>query len=309
MVEGYATTFNEVATRALITHEDKVLLVYESHLDQWWLPGGRIKPGEPMLEGLTREIEEETALAVTLGDLATFFDVIVPVRAQGCNKHIFHFVFHGTPDLVPDFIERAHIDTDPDHPGKVSKMRWFTAAEIAAMDNVYPPFLKDWPELLTPRPKAYYGTKNEDGALDHFAVENFYISARTVTVHDSKVLMVRNHNAEYWYGAGGRIEYGEALLDAAAREVQEEAGLPVTAHDVIAVDEFFSARGKIHQINLYTRCTPQHGDVPCGWSDPAGGVAEARFFDRQQLAALPRAYPLYMAELAWPATVQEKVEV
>lgn len=301
--EEFQTTYNEVAVRALITHEDKVLLVYEGRLDSWWLPGGRIKPGEAMLEGLAREIEEETALAVTLGDMVTFFDVIVPERRRGCNKHIFHFVFRATPDVAPDFIERAHADTDPDHPGKVSKMRWFTAAEIAATPNVFPPFLKDWADFLLPRPKAYYGVKNEENAPDTFVLERFYLSARTVTLHEDKVLMVRNHNGEYWYGAGGRIELGEALLDAASREVQEEAGLSVAAHGVIAVDEFFSVSGRMHQINLYTRCTPRHGDVPAGWSDPAGGVAEARFFDRQQLAALPRAYPSYMAELAWPATI------
>lgn len=307
--EGFQTTYNEVATRALITHEDKVLLVYEGHLDSWWLPGGRIKPGEPMLEGLAREIEEETALAVTLGDMVTFFDVIVPVQRRGCNKHIFYFVFRATPDVVPDFIERAHTDTDPDHPGKVSKMRWFTAAEIAATPNVFPPFLKDWAELLATRPKAYYGV--QAGYTDGSAVEKFHIAARVIATHEDHLLMLYNGTENYWYGPGGRIEYGEAVAECAAREVFEESGLRISAGNIIAIDEVFNPVQKVHRINLYTRCELENRELPSNWKDTSAtsAIKESRFFDRQQLAALSRAYPVYMAELAWPEAVKEKVRL
>lgn len=302
--EAFQTTYNEVATRALITHEDKVLLVYEGHLDSWWLPGGRIKPGEPMLEGLAREIEEETALAVTLGDMVTFFDVIVPDRRRGCNKHIFHFVFRATPDVVPDFIERAHTDTDPDHPGKVSKMRWFTAAEIEATPNVFPPFLKDWAELLATRPKAYYGVKLEEGSPESFVLDSFRISTRAVAVTNNKLLMVTSDNWGHWCAPGGMVEYDEDVMTTATREVLEETGLKARSIAVVAVDEFFSPKHGHHGINLYTRCAVAEDTAPAEWCDPDNGkIVRPAFLSRQQLAALPRAYPVYMAELAWPQVV------
>jgi len=300
--EGYKTTFNEVATRALITHEDKVLLVYEGHLDSWWLPGGRIKPGENMLSGLAREIEEETALQTQLGDLVGFFDVVLSDSGKNANKHIFHFIFAATPDQAPDFIERDHFDTDPDHPGKVSKMRWFTLDELQATPNVYPACIRNWPALLAARPKAYYGTKLEDGKTAIENIERFYISTRVVTTHDDRILMVYNRKGDFWYGPGGQIEFGEDLHACATREVMEETGLPAQAGDVIAVDEFYSPTYGLHQINLYTRCHLAHDQLPDGWTDIGsdGHVDKCAFHTPEQLAALPRAYPAYMAELAWP---------
>lgn len=305
-----ASWINEVATRALITHGDKVLLVYEGHLDEWWLPGGRIKPGEPMLEGLAREIEEETALPVTLGDLVGLFDVCVPDTHRGYNKHMFHFIFRATPATAPDFIERDHIDTDPDHPGKVSKMRWFTAAEIAATPNVFPRFLADWPSLLAPRPKAYYGPKVEDNAPEHFTMDNFRVSTRAIAVTNDKLLMVTSDAWGFWCAPGGMVEFGEDVKATATREVQEETGLSAIAEDIVAVDEFFSHQHRNHGINLYTRCVVAQDTAPTEWRDPDNGkIVKPAFLSRQQLTALPRAYPLYMAELAWPATeLKEKTE-
>jgi len=286
---------NEVASRALIVWEDKVLLVWHNdHGQAWFTPGGRIKPGEPMQEALAREIEEETGLEVEIGDMVACFDTFTPREVS----HKFEFLFIARPKVAPTWLEKTCVDADPT--GAVDKMRWFTEAELANEPRVFPRFIRNFTSLLAPRPRAYYATKMEEGAPAEFEVNRFYISARTVTLHDGKVLMVRNHNSDWWYGAGGRIELGEALLETAVRELDEETGQNGAAHGVIAVDEFFSHTGKIHQINLYTACT-LHSLQP--FSQRANDyVAEARLFTAAELAAQPRAYPSYMAELAWPAT-------
>ncbi len=52
----------------LIEADGRLLLVQNQRRDgslDWSTPGGVIDPGESLLEGLTREVEEETGLAVT----------------------------------------------------------------------------------------------------------------------------------------------------------------------------------------------------------------------------------------------------
>lgn len=60
-----------IACKAVIIADGKLLIVREAVYDdgtnagRYILPGGRIKPGEPYLQGLTREVLEETGLRVT----------------------------------------------------------------------------------------------------------------------------------------------------------------------------------------------------------------------------------------------------
>jgi 8-oxo-dGTP pyrophosphatase MutT (NUDIX family) len=64
-----------VATKAFIVHQGKVLILRESgtydegtNSGRYDLPGGRLQPGEHVLEALKREVKEETGLVVELGD-------------------------------------------------------------------------------------------------------------------------------------------------------------------------------------------------------------------------------------------------
>ncbi len=64
-----------IATKALILHQGRVLLLRESgsyqdgtNKGRYDVPGGRLNPGEAFSEALKREVKEETGLSVTLGD-------------------------------------------------------------------------------------------------------------------------------------------------------------------------------------------------------------------------------------------------
>lgn len=63
-----------VATKGLIVHNGKVLLLKRSdeahiHPGQWEFPGGKLEFGETPVQGMRREITEETGLVVSVGDL------------------------------------------------------------------------------------------------------------------------------------------------------------------------------------------------------------------------------------------------
>lgn len=308
--EGKPVAAREIATRALIMHEGRVLMVYEDHMNAWWLPGGRIKPKESLFEGVVREVEEETGLSVEIGDLAFMFDVIFPLWDTATNKHMFHFVFNATVNQPIDFIEREHFDTDPDHPGKVSKMRWFTQDELKAEPRIFPACMRDL-DLNSIKPKSvrYWGNRVQDGAPADFALDRFYVSARAVTLQDDKLLLVRNKKSDWWYGAGGGIELAEDVFAAAQREVQEETGLVVQATHVVAVDEFYSHTARIHQINIYTACQPVGPqEITPEWVDPAGYVGEARFFSADEFRQHPRAFPPHLFNIAWPHLTESEGE-
>lgn len=58
-----------LVNRALIIDDDKLLLVRRSRTDErnadlWEFPGGKVDDGEDLLEGLHREVLEETGLSI-----------------------------------------------------------------------------------------------------------------------------------------------------------------------------------------------------------------------------------------------------
>lgn len=68
----------------------------EPLLGQWSIPGGTLELGETLVEGVARELLEETGLVVKVLDLIEVFERINPpdaVRSQGGNgRPRFHFV-------------------------------------------------------------------------------------------------------------------------------------------------------------------------------------------------------------------------
>lgn len=88
-----------VATKALIVNSaGRLLIVREAatyadstQRGKYTFPGGRIEPGEPHLEGLAREIAEETGLRVEIGR-PLFVEEWFPV-IMGEKNHIVAIYF------------------------------------------------------------------------------------------------------------------------------------------------------------------------------------------------------------------------
>ncbi|MDU0423595.1 NUDIX hydrolase [Staphylococcus haemolyticus] len=64
---------------------------------------------------------------------------------------------------------------------------------------------------------------------------------------EGNVLLVHNTDGGGWSLPGGKVEYGETLVEALKREVREETGLFVEVNDIVSVNE-----GKSTQMNVHT---------------------------------------------------------
>ena len=65
------------------------------------------------------------------------------------------------------------------------------------------------------------------------------VIARVLTIHQNRLLLVRNKGANFWYPPGGGWEYEEEVIkECAAREVAEETGYHVDIKNLLWVQEF-----------------------------------------------------------------------
>lgn len=82
---------SEIAVRAagLLVSGQKILLVnHRKHERSYWvLPGGHARPGETLPDALRREMMEELALDVTVGELAIVHDFVAE------DTHVVNHVF------------------------------------------------------------------------------------------------------------------------------------------------------------------------------------------------------------------------
>ncbi len=105
----------QVAAKAAIVRRGKILLLRESskhvtnvQANKYQFPGGRLNPGELFLDGLSREVREETGIKIKIGEpfhVDEWFPIIL-----GVPHHIIAiFVICQTPDDVP-ILSEEHDD-------------------------------------------------------------------------------------------------------------------------------------------------------------------------------------------------------
>jgi 8-oxo-dGTP diphosphatase len=69
-----------IGVGAVIIQADRVLLVRrdtEPLRGEWSVPGGMLELGEKLRDGVRREVEEETGLAIETGEVLDLFDSIL----------------------------------------------------------------------------------------------------------------------------------------------------------------------------------------------------------------------------------------
>ncbi len=113
----------EVAVGAVVRRSDELLLVRRGRapaVGEWSVPGGRVEPGELLMEAVVRELSEETGLRGVCGPLVGWVERI-------SEDH--HFV-------IFDFEATVTGDLTPTAGGDASEARWWPVSEVAALPLV-----------------------------------------------------------------------------------------------------------------------------------------------------------------------------
>lgn len=119
-----------VGVGGVLIEGGKALLIRrgtEPLLGQWSIPGGTLELGETLVEGVARELLEETGLLVNVLDLIEVFERITPLesaRSSGGNgRPRFHFV-------IADYLCEK-ISGEPQPGGDVTDLAFAREDELA----------------------------------------------------------------------------------------------------------------------------------------------------------------------------------
>lgn len=127
-----------VRVAGVCLRDDHVLLHTGEGTDFWSLPGGRCEMGESSAETLRREMEEETGLHVTVGDLLWVMENFYTDKGKSFHEIGFYYRMElpsstPSPNQQLEFtgMEGAHYLT----------FRWFPLTEVAHL-RLYPTYFR-----------------------------------------------------------------------------------------------------------------------------------------------------------------------
>ena len=137
--DGLYPRYPRVAVGAVVFKQNRILLARRGQapsLDNWAIPGGKVRLGESLQNAAEREIREETGLVVKAGDPVYTFD---HVDLDDDGRIRYHYVI---VDLLAEYVS-GDIKPGDD----VVDARWIAAAELARL-KVSPKTLQLLKELF-----------------------------------------------------------------------------------------------------------------------------------------------------------------
>ena len=128
-----------VAAGAIVLNDrGEVLLIKDDRRNSWTFPGGIVEEGEGLLDGVKREVLEETGIEIEVGELFC-------VTSNTCKHPGYNGVREVPPKVMLDFVCRA-IGGTPRPSEENSQTAWFpldeaqrliTAPALAARFQAY----------------------------------------------------------------------------------------------------------------------------------------------------------------------------
>ncbi|MFC5320063.1 NUDIX hydrolase [Brachybacterium alimentarium] len=108
-------------------------------------------------------------------------------------------------------------------------------------------------------------------------------------------------DAERWAFPGGKIEPGETLTAASARELAEETGVLATPGDVFDAVDVIDADHNLHYVLIAVLCRWERGEPV-----PDDDALEAAWFTLEEMAAIPVAETFNVRAIAQIALELER---
>jgi 8-oxo-dGTP diphosphatase len=110
----------EVAVGAIVVADGAMLMVQRGQgmaRGLWSVPGGRVEAGEYLSDALKREVREETAIEIEVGELAGIFEVIG-------ERHY----------VILDYLATVGARADPVSGTDAADARWVRLEEIPSLE-------------------------------------------------------------------------------------------------------------------------------------------------------------------------------
>ena len=214
------------ASMAIIYDEEKKAILFERRTDNgmWCIPGGALELGEDFIDGLKREIKEETNLEINNPELFTLRAGIHMVYPNSDEMYYTDAVY-----IVRSFSGELESDSESD------RLSWI------GIDNL--------PKIMPTQEKYIYDFVKKIKAEDN-GDKNYIQRIRSKVGHEKiiltfaggcifsekgEVLLQRRGGSNKWGFPGGAVEIGEKPQMTAVREVKEETGLDVEVGRLIGV--------------------------------------------------------------------------
>lgn len=141
--------------------------------------------------------------------------------------------------------------------------------------------------------------KNNEPSAQHFLLQPVAATISAV-VSGETVLLVRRANppdAGRWGFPGGKIEPGEAICDAAVRELYEETGVQATAERIFTAVDVFDRHARDvrhrHFVLIAVLCRNPTGELI-----PGSDALDARWFQLDEIQDADLAVSFSVAEVA-----------
>ena len=221
-----------VGDAAIIDEAGRILLIHRADNGLWAMPGGALAVGETPAEGVVREALEETGVRCTPVALVGVHD------SRLCGSmtahHLYHFLFLCHP------LDGGEPLAPPSHGFETLGSAWFT--EETLPEGLDPGHASRIPEAF----RVWRGDRQ--ASFDGQPLPEATLCFPLRREPPARVLLglkKLGFGVGKCDGFGGKVDPGETVAAAAARELTEECGLRVAEPDldyVACLDFFFPRR-------------------------------------------------------------------
>jgi len=189
------------------------------HPEKWGLPGGRLEDGETFVEGAVRELEEETALRMTVDDLASL------------GRTAFHSDPCGGVDTYELFVAYADV-SDADVTCGEGRQMVFVDADAVFDRPLLTAAAMQLPDLFdsVAHRERFGGTPSRRFASVGLVAPG---GALLMQERDDDPIL----DPGRWGLPGGHLDDGETFLEGAVRELAEETGVTLPPETLTLVAE------------------------------------------------------------------------